>query len=438
MALKFFKPSKKRACVIGLDGVPHTLLRSMMDSGIMPKVKDITSLGRVEPMTVTLPEISSVSWSTFMTGKNPGEHGIFGFTDFKDSSYSIRYPSFRDLKGPTIWDILGDRGMKSIVINQPSTYPARPIPGFLISGFVAIELEKSVTPVLYYSTLKKKRYQIDIDTQQCKDRPDELFSSLGVLLDSRREILDDLWDKESWNLMEVVVTGTDRLHHFLWDAYEDIHHPHHDDFLTYYRKVDDFIHYIYEKFQRMDESDNFFILSDHGFCGTKKEICINAVLKNEGFLSLPPGASSLEGITENTKAFALDPARIYINRRGRFPKGAAGKEDIEPIKKDLKAIFDELVINGEKIVWRMFTGEEAYSGPCSQNGPDLLLVPQHGFDLKGRVGAKSPLSDRRFQGMHTWDNAFFFSLNKSLLESGNGLNILDVPGKILRSLGVEI
>lgn len=438
MALKFFNRRKRRACVIGLDGVPHTLIRSMVDSGIMPKTKEIFSRGRVEPMTVTLPEISSVSWSTFMTGKNPGEHGIFGFTDFRDSSYSLRFPSFRDLRAPTIWDILGDRGMKSIVINQPSTYPARPIPGVLISGFVAIELEKSVTPVPYCSALKKMNYKIDIDTQRCRERPDELFSSLGALLDGRREILDDLWEKESWNLMEVVVTGTDRLHHFLWDAFEDIHHPHHDDFLAYYRKIDDFIHFVFEKFQRTDRGDNFFVLSDHGFCGTKKEVYINTILKNEGFLDLEPGASSLEGIKENTRAFALDPARIYINRRGRFPKGIAGKEDIEPIKKDLMAIFDELVLDGEKIVWRTFTGEEAYSGPCSQNGPDLLLVPQHGFDLKGRVGAENPLGNRRFQGMHTWDNAFFYSLDKSLLESDNELNIVDVPGKILRSLGVEI
>jgi hypothetical protein len=40
--------------------------------------------------------------------------------------------------------------------------------------------------------------------------------------------------------------------------------------------------------------------------------------------------------------------------------------------------------------------------------------------------------------MHTWDDAFFFSLDKSLLGAGNGLNIIDVPAKITRSLGVEI
>jgi len=404
----------------------------------MPKTREIVSRGRIEPMTVSLPEISSVSWSTFMTGKNPGGHGIFGFTDFKDSSYGLRYPSFRDLKSPTIWDILGDHRLKSVVINQPATYPARAIPGVLISGFVAIDLEKSVAPVHYLSTLKKKNYQIDIDAEKCRDNPNELFSSLGALLAARREVMDDLWEREAWNLMEVVVTGTDRLHHFMWDAYEDARHPHHDDFLAYYRTIDDFIDHVFSRFQGSGGGENFFILSDHGFCGTKKEVYINTVLQNEGFLELPSGASSLEGIGENTRAFALDPARIYLNRRGRFPRGSVEREDIGPIVNDLVAVFDKLVLGGEKIVRRSFTGEEAYSGPCSQNGPDLLLVPRDGFDLKGRVGAKEALGERRLQGMHTWDNAFFFSLDGSLLKGGDELNIVDVPGTILRSLDVEI
>ena len=110
MARTFFSRKQKRACVVGLDGVPYPLLRSLMDSGVMPWTAEIVSRGRIEPMTVTLPEISSVSWSTFMTGRNPGEHGIFGFTDLKEGGYGIRFPSFIDLKRPTIWDKLGENG----------------------------------------------------------------------------------------------------------------------------------------------------------------------------------------------------------------------------------------------------------------------------------------------------------------------------------------
>ncbi len=409
----------------------------MIDSGVMPKTKEIVSRGRLAPMTASLPEISSVSWSSFMTGLDPGGHGIFGFTDFKDSSYSLRYPSFRDLKAPAIWDVLGERRMKSVVINQPSTYPARPISGVLVSGFVALELDRAVAPLSYLSTLKDLRYEIDVDTAKCRDDHDALFSSLHRLLAGRRAVLDDLWDREDWSYMEVVVTGTDRLHHFLWDAYENAGHPRRGDFLAYYRAIDDFLGHVFERFEGMETDGAFFMLSDHGFCGTKKEIYVNSVLRDAGFLRLPPGASSLEGITESTKAFALDPARIYLNRKGRFPRGSVEAGDAAPLLRDLEALFEGLAAGGERIVRRQFTGEEAYSGPFARNGPDLLLVPRNGFDLKGRVGAEGIEGERRFQGMHTWDDAFLFSLDPSAIEIDGEPNVADVSEKILRSLDVS-
>jgi predicted AlkP superfamily phosphohydrolase/phosphomutase len=470
MPRTLFKRKSKRACVIGLDGVPFSLITRLMDSGVMPKTKDIVSRGAIEPMTASLPEVSSVSWSTFMTGKNPGEHGIFGFTDFRDGGYRLRYPSFTDLESPTIWDTLGINGMKSVVINQPSTYPARAIPGVLISGFVALDLDKSVVPASHYAALEKMGYQIDIDTQRCRDNPPKLFSSLGTLLDARRHAADYLWDRERWNLMEVVVTGTDRLHHFMWDAGEDEGHPHHGDFLAYYGRIDDLIHHIFEKFER-DGGGGFFILSDHGFCGTKIEANINTVLRREGFLDMQAGGSSLEDALEGTTAFALDPARIYLHRKSRFPKGTVRDEDASPLLQKLEALFSGLSRNGEPVVRRTFRGGEVYSGPCADRGPDLLLVPHHGFDLKGRLGADEVFAERRFQGMHTWDDAFFFSLDAALLEGARGaasagvvasaggksvvdmgglssasgesapdsvLDIQDAPALIMRSLGVAL
>ena len=144
MSPQRYKQSAKKACVVGLDGVPHSMLTRFMDSGVMPNLRDIVAKGRIASMSVTLPEISSVSWSSFMTGKNPGEHGIFGFTDLQEGTYKTGFPNFRDLKCDTMWDRLGQAKMKSVVINQPATYPARPIHGALVSGFVAVQLERDI------------------------------------------------------------------------------------------------------------------------------------------------------------------------------------------------------------------------------------------------------------------------------------------------------
>lgn len=439
MAFKLFKKKPgKRACVVGLDGVPHSLLCDMMERDVMPNTRRIVGGGVLRDMTVTLPEISSVSWSTFMTGKNPGEHGIFGFTDLRDGTYDMTFPSFRDLKTETIWDRLGQSGLKSIVINQPSTYPAREIPGVLISGFVAIDIDKALYPRKYLASLARTGYKVDIETNKCRDNPERLFADLKSLLDCRQAIVEELWKKEDWNLMEIIVTGTDRLHHFMWDALEDPRHAHHKDFLNYYRQVDDFIGWVHERFQESADEDNFFLLSDHGFCGTRYELYINTILQEHGFLEFKTTKNGdLAAIKPSSRAFALDPARIYVHRKERYPKGSVLERDVESIKNELRAVFEAVEHKGDKIVRRVFDGKNVYTGPFADRGPDLLLIPKNGYDMKGRIGSPSVVGERRLQGMHTWDDAFFFSSRRDLLDETEALTIVDVPWKVLRSLGAE-
>ena len=120
MAL-FQKKKRARTCVIGLDGVPYSLVLELADRGIMPSLAELLKSGHLHRMKASLPEISAVSWTDFMTGVDSGSHGIFGFTDLKPGSYGMRFPNFSDVKRETIWDILGKQGRKSIIINQPST-----------------------------------------------------------------------------------------------------------------------------------------------------------------------------------------------------------------------------------------------------------------------------------------------------------------------------
>jgi predicted AlkP superfamily phosphohydrolase/phosphomutase len=436
--VKTFKRKAKRACVVGLDGVPHSLLCALMESGIMPATRRIVERGVLRSMTVTLPEISSVSWSTFMTGRNPGEHGIFGFTDLKAGTYDLRFPSFRDLKTETIWDRLGKAGMRSVVVNQPSTYPAREIPGVLIAGFVAIDIEKAVYPRRHLPLLARTGYRVDVDTETVRDHPKRLLDELSSLLGCRQAVVDALWDSEEWNLMEVVVTGTDRLHHFLWDAWESPSHPYHQGFLDYYRKVDAFIDRIHTRFNE-ESGESFFLLSDHGFCGTRNELYINTILEQAGFLTFDgPAGAGLAAIGEESRAFALDPARVYVHRKGRFPKGRIAADEVSSIKQELTALFESVEHAGEKIVRRVFDADDVYVGPLAPQGPDLLLIPKNGYDMKGRLRSPSIVGERRLQGMHTWDDAFFYSARSDLVPKTDEPTIVDVPRMVLRSLDVEM
>lgn len=438
MALKWFQQPSQRACVVGLDGVPYSMVDRFVREGVMPRLGGIIASGAFRETTVSLPEISSVSWSSFMTGKNPGEHGIFGFTDLHPGTYTQSFPSFRDLKCDTIWDRLGELKMRSVVVNQPATYPARPVHGALVSGFVAVHLDKSVFPARYLRTLRDLGYEIDLDAELVRDNPAALFRALNDLLGVREKLVDVLWSEEKWNLMEVVITGTDRLHHFLFDAYEDESHPHHRDFLDYYRAVDALVGRLYDRFAAdAEDPRNFFVLSDHGFCRTRHEININRVLQENGFLKFSgPNEKQLDNISESATAFGLDPSRIYLHRRVRYPRGGVGDSRVDGLLDEISAAFLALRHDGEQVIRRVFRGRDVYSGGAAAQGPDLVLVSAHGYDLKGRLGATSVVAPRRLQGMHTWDDAFVITARADLVPEGRELTLLDVPAMVLQSLQV--
>jgi len=424
--------SKKtnRACVIGLDGVPHGMVVELARRGVMSTMARLMDLGHLHKMKASLPEISAVSWTNFMTGANSGTHGIFGFTDFKPHSYDIRFPNSLDLKAPTLWDKLGAKGKRSIVINQPSTYPARKISGVLISGFVALELAKAVWPMTFRAALEQMGYQIDVDTTKVRESPEVLWQELTKTMAGRQKALNLLWE-EDWDYFEFVVTGTDRLHHFLWKAYEDPGHPSHQAFLDYYRHIDRLIGRIVAAYRKLTNTyDGFYILSDHGFTGIVQEVYLNVWLERNGYLKFAqPEPEGLGDIAARTRAFALDPNRIYLNLKSKFPKGTVERSAKKALKEEIAGKLEKLEYQGRKVVRKVFFAEDVYSGPLAGKGPDLIVVGEPGFDMKGSVKKKEIFGRPGLQGMHTWDDAFCWASE----DLGEDLAIEDVAPFILKN-----
>lgn len=425
------KPKKtNRACVIGLDGVPYGMIVELAQRGVMSTMARLMDIGKIHKMRASLPEVSSVSWTDFMTGANAGTHGIFGFTDFKPKSYAIRFPNFLDVKAPTIWDRLGAKGKKSIIINQPSTYPARKVDGALISGFVALELAKAVWPMSYRAALEQMGYQIDVDILKCRESPEVLWLELSKTMAGGQKALNYFWE-EGWDYFEFVVTGTDRLHHFLWRAYEDPAHPFHQAFLDFYRHIDRLIGKIVAAYHKIANAyAGFYILSDHGFTGTEAEVYLNAWLEKNGYLRfLKPEPESLEDIHGRTRAFALDPNRIYLNYRNRFPKGSVERSARKALKEEIAGKLAKLQYDGRRVVRKVFFAEDVYSGPQAAKGPDLIVVGEPGFDMKGSVRRKDVFGRPGLQGMHTWDDAFFWATE----DHGDSLQVADIAPIILKN-----
>lgn len=404
-------PPEQRLCVVGLDGVPVGLLKTLADQGVMPNIAARIEAGNLRPMRASLPEISSVSWTSFMTGTQPGEHGIFGFTDIDAGTYELRFPGFRDVHGPTLWDRLGSRDIRSVVVNQPSTYPARPINGVLVSGFVALDLSRSVQPLQWLGSLRRLDYRIDVDVARGRTDHDWLITDLHHTLQARGAAVGRLWDEVDWDYFQVVVTGTDRLYHFLWDAVVDPTHPRHEETLEYHRAVDRFVGRIWDRFaaETKDPESRFWMLSDHGFGAIEQEVQLNAWLRQNGYLTLAPDGSELTAIEPSSRAFALDPGRIHLHHRGRYARGGVGADDAATLKREIADALMTLRYDGRPVIRNVFDAADIYHGPRAADGPDLVVLSQPGFDLKASPAATEVFARTDLVGMHTWDDAFLLS-----------------------------
>jgi predicted AlkP superfamily phosphohydrolase/phosphomutase len=424
--------------VIGLDGVGLPLVRDLVARGVMPALGALMARGTAAPMRSSIPTISSVSWTGFMTGRNPGKHGIYGFTELKPGTLTTFFPNFGNVKSDTLWDVAGRAGKRAIVMNVPGTYPARPLSGMLVSGFVAINLERAVYPAELLPRLTAAGYKIDVDYVKANERPEAFFADLQTVLEARRRVYVDLLRNEPWDLFVGVITECDRLHHYFWDQYADPAAPHHARFLDFYRRLDDVLASMLDA---LPTDVPVFVVADHGHTLIHRELYLNAWLRTQGWQALasekPRSPADLDPAS---KVFVLDPGRIYLHRRGRFPLGtveAAEAEDlIGRITEGLLALRDESAgAPGDgRPVPRVFRRDELYSGPCIDAAPDLVAHFNPGYDPKGALSRSEIFGRSALTGMHTYDDSLFFVNRPGV--PGDGLDIVDMAPTVLRMMGL--
>ncbi|MFX1412041.1 MAG: alkaline phosphatase family protein, partial [Promethearchaeota archaeon] len=280
--------TRRRAVVIGLDGTPHSLITRLTDEGVMPRFAEMVKVGTLVPNTSVHPTVSSVAWSCYMTGRNPGQHGIFGFIDRQPGSYKVSIPTSRDMKCETLWEILSRAGKRVVVMNVPVTFPPRPVNGILIGGFLSPNVDKAVYPPAVAERLKTWGYRLDIDPWTARRDKDKLLEDFRLTLARRAEAMFHLMNEEEWDFFQCHVMETDRLHHFLWEEMVTDHPRYAPAFRDCYTRIDQVLGQIWD---RLDDHTTLIVLSDHGFCTLDREVYVNTWLERNGWLSfenVPP------------------------------------------------------------------------------------------------------------------------------------------------------
>ena len=390
------------------------MLTKLFQMGVMPKFKEIADEGALLKMETSQPPVSSVAWTSFMTGANPAEHGIFGFTDVQKDRIALKLPSFDDINCPTLWNKHPDK--KTLIVNLPFTYPARPLNGKLICGFVAPILERAVYPETLLPWLKSQNYNIDTDNVRARSDRNFLISNLFENLNSLQQVSLSLM-RDHWDIVIIVVTGTDRLHHFLFDAFDDESHPFHPEFINYYRRLDGFIAEINSL---LDNQTLRVFLSDHGFTQLKAQVYLNNILGSLGYLKFARNDPRvIDDLDPGSIAFAMDPTRIYINSEARFGASRMPQsrvfETVLRLKKELESLklsdfgldpVDFPDDNNDRLFSEIKLRDEIFSGSLLKMAPDLVVIPRRGLDIKATINSRSIVSKDIFTGMHTHDDAF--------------------------------
>ncbi|MFZ5428540.1 MAG: alkaline phosphatase family protein [Thermodesulfobacteriota bacterium] len=403
---------RNRLVVLGLDGLPLSLARSLCQAGKLPNLAALALSENARPIRAELPELSPVNWASFVTGRNPGGHGVFGFSVIDPASYSQSLVDSSAIKAPTIFERLGEKGLTSKVVNLPGAYPAKPFSGMMVAGFVAHDLQKAVHPPFLASILASEGYVLEADTTRGAKDPDYLLSQVRATLRSRAKAMDLFWPDLSWDLFMLVLTETDRLFHFFYPAVANPHHALHGAFMEFMAEWDRFIGAFLDRYDALPGPKRLIVVADHGFTECVTEFDLNVWLMSQGILSLKDrGANEYDSqaiAPHQSAAFALDPGRIYINVKERFARGVFHQYIGDKLRDELKASLSELCHDGKRIMAAVHEPEEIYSGPFTSKAPDLVCEPMPGISLTGKFDRLSMCGLHGRFGVHTARDAFFY------------------------------
>lgn len=287
-----------KVVVIGLDGGSFRTLDPWMQEGRLPNLSSLIQEGVRSPLASVVPPETATAWSSFLTGKNPGKHGVFGFTARERPTGRIVPVSALARTGKAFWDLVSESGKRVLVLNVPTTYPPHPINGVMISDFLTPRGKRDfVHPPALLDELEKRfgPYPLYMRTyfsgNLSEAHAERFLEELAIELRLKFDILEYLMDRFPWDLTVFHLWGTDRVQHDLWNLIDDSH-PAYDASLArkcrpriieYFEAVDARIGRLR---QRLGEDPTLLVISDHGFGPIHKTIDLNVWLLEQGFIRI--------------------------------------------------------------------------------------------------------------------------------------------------------
>ena len=166
---------EKKVLILGFDGMDPQILERLVQEGKLPNFRQLMETGDYTPLKTSIPPQSPVAWSNFITGMNPGGHGIFDFIH-RDPQTMRPYLSTTKTeaakhtlsignwviplsegsvtllrKGKSFWEILNDHGVPTTIVRVPANFPPVDTPAHQISGMGTPDLQGTYGTFSFYT-----------------------------------------------------------------------------------------------------------------------------------------------------------------------------------------------------------------------------------------------------------------------------------------------
>lgn len=379
---------RSRVLVVGLDcATPDLVFDRFLPE--LPALRDLAARGVWGRLESTIPPITVPAWAAMMTGKDPGELGFYGFRNRTDYSYEgLTTVTSGSLREPAVWDLLSRRDRPSIVLGVPPAYPAKPIIGCSVSCFLTPPgaTKPATHPPELLGDLETRfgRYHFDVDDFRTEDKA-RLLRDIHEMTKQRFSVFRHLLRTRPWDFAMGIDMGPDRLHHGFWKFFDPQHrkhepgHPLGAAIPEYYRLADAEIG---ELLRQVGDETVVLVMSDHGAKRMDGGICINEWLMREGLLTL---ASPVRGITPFAKA-PIDwsrtvawgeggyYSRIFLNVKGREPRGVIAPGDYETVRDDLAGRLEAMTDEAGRVLGTTVYKPERIYREVRGIAPDLIVL----------------------------------------------------------------
>jgi predicted AlkP superfamily phosphohydrolase/phosphomutase len=464
--------------VIGLDGATWDLILPFIGQGELPLFKKWIEGGCCGSLQSTIPALTPPGWTSGFTGVNPGKHNIFDFFALDREEMKLRLVTSKERRYPAFWEIASRKNLMTGLFNIPCSYPADEVNGFMVTGMATPEGATGFAyPPEVEETMKRefKSYSFGakaalLEAGKRKEFLKDIYRVTGLQEQAAARLLKD----RDMDVFLFVYDEIDRVMHFFWHDY-DRQHPRfsgNDEFrnaiLDYYKRVERGIAGFMSRFG--DDAD-LMIFSDHGFGPLEKDIYVNKLLYEWGFLEVKPVAREMikkplwkralksvippearKVLREKVKASPLADPLGYIDfeKSRAFYASVSGrsifildKENRAGLAGELKERLESYVDGGTgaRPFDKVFDRSEIYSGQYLENAPDLLIKENGRYAFKvewsGTVTAPASQHGCLKSGSHRENGVFLCfgpSFNKGR-KIGNS-RICDIAPTILHRLGL--